>query len=80
MQLKFIIAVNMLAPTPPTFAERLQTADMKSNSISNRMCTNMAQVLGVTGQPPSFECVFVQRQLPEGSLAGARQPWMAATA
>ncbi|OYU13513.1 MAG: hypothetical protein CFE38_00360 [Comamonadaceae bacterium PBBC1] len=67
MQLKFIIAVNMLAPTPPTFAERMQIADMKSN----RIWTTMAQILGFTGQPACFECMFVQGKLPKGSLAGS---------
>jgi hypothetical protein len=45
----------------------MQIADRKSNHI----CTIMAQILGVTGQPTRFECVFFQRQLPEGSLAGS---------
>jgi hypothetical protein len=45
----------------------MQIADMKSN----RICTIMVQILGITGQPACFACVFVQSQLPEGSLAGS---------
>jgi hypothetical protein len=36
-----------------------------ANRKSNRICTIMTQVLGITGLPVGVECAFVQRQLRE---------------